>query len=166
MKTVRRNRAIAALALAASVSLGVLGTAAPASAAALASGTVWSQQALTLTTTSTGTDGASYAWVTTAHFADHTATSVRVTSFSVCYSGKVGSAVNISPYIRNAASGHLWGGEDVQLAKGTGPAPCYTWTVDQTFTAGADGEVFRIVLPITAAPADAGKLETISAYYR
>jgi hypothetical protein len=99
--------------------------------------------------------------VVTATFSNLTATSVKLVSFRVCYSGPADSAIAYHPYTRNA-TGHTWTYSGyVTLYKPAGKSgTCASFYPNKTYYKQADGEMVRVVSQID------GSLEVIAAYYR
>jgi len=148
----RRSKFRTAFALAAGVALALVTVASPASAAgSLATGTIGTRTSVTLSNTWSSISPnlpADSSIVVTANFSSHTATSVKITSFTICYSGPAGSAVQLTPYTRNAG-GNYWYGNAVIAYKNAGQAgTCHTWSPNKIYYKQADGEVVRIVTQI------------------
>ena len=99
--------------------------------------------------------------VVTATFSNHTATSVKLVSFRVCYSGPANSAISYHPYTRNA-TGNTWTySGSVTLYKPAGlSGTCASFYPNKIYYKQADGEMVRVVSQID------GSLQVTAAYYR
>lgn len=149
-RTVLAGLAAAGLALAGSAS---------ANAATIASTNIgsWSSSILENTWASSPLLGHDSSLTVTAYFADHTSTSVRLTSFRICYNSGPATAITIAPYTRNSG-GNTWG--DTIPYKSVTRGTCQTWSPNKTYYKQADNEVVRVVSRINTAT------ETIAAWYR
>lgn len=141
----------------------MLGGSIPAQAAQVATGTIGNQSGLTLTTDWYDVNGARHVLTVTSYFGAKTATSVHINSVLLCYSGPTWSSILVRPEVNREGSNVTYLGVARQMTKGTGPAPCTSWTVNKTYTKGSSGEVFRVVNYIKATSGDKA---TIAGYYR
>lgn len=153
----RRKKAI----IAGLAALGLtIGSALPANAAGLATVRIGSSTAV----------GVSLTWnsnspvlnhdsrmTVTGRFTNHTATSVKLASFTVCYQSGPQTSIAVSPYTRNA-SGNFWGGSSGwwNIKKGY----CQSWYPNKVYYKQSDGEIVRVV------PRVNGSIELIAGFYR
>ncbi|MEI3847034.1 MULTISPECIES: hypothetical protein [unclassified Microbacterium] len=157
---IRLVRLIAAFC--ASAALALVGSV-PAQAAPLATGTIGSASALGLVTDWYDSAGNKHVLTVNAYFGNKTADSVHIDFIRLCYSGPDNSGIWVRPELSREGSNQTSLGPARNMIKGAGmPAPCTDWAVNQTWTKGSSGEVFRvtnyIVLP--------GQLTTIAGFYR
>jgi hypothetical protein len=145
--------------------LAVTSAAAPASASgSVASATIGTRTVVSLSNSWSSTtpyvpDDSTI--VVTATFSNLTATSVKLVSFRVCYSGPANSAISYHPYTRNAA-GNTWSySGSVTLYKPAGlSGTCASFYPNKTYYKQSGGEMVRVVSQID------GSLEVVGAYYR
>ncbi len=151
-----RTSILAAVAALALLFVGV----SPANAAGLATATIGSKTAVSITN-SWHSFSPNLAHdsklIVHAYFSNHTANSVKITSFKVCYQTGPNSSVAVNPQLRNA-SGNFWGGNNgwVDLKKGN----CHTWYPNKVYSKQSNGEIVRVTTYL------GGSVDVIAGFYR
>lgn len=136
-----------------------LGGASSASAAALATTTIGTKTSSTLTNTFASTPALpdNSKITVTANFTNHTANSVKITTYRICYTSGPAASITIAPYTRNSG-GNTAGDTTPWLVVAKGK--CQTWTANKVYNKQSDNEVVRVVSRIGTT------IETIAAWYR
>ena len=148
----RRSRTLVAAVVAALVVFGVTAVNAPetASAAKTVVKVVGSERAIWTTTNYSNTAGDKVTLSVIPQFRNHTATSVKVTTFKLCFSTTRNGgdySVAISPMITDNRTG--WARDWRYLTFESGS--CRTYTVDRTFRKNGSLHMFRIEPRVSSA---------------
>lgn len=90
-------------------------------------------------------------------FTNHTANSVKLASFQICYQSGPQSSIVVSPLTQNA-SGNVWGGSSGSwvIRKGY----CQDWYPNKVYYKQSDGEIVRVIARL------GGSLALTAGFYR